>query len=133
VTDEPTPTASAATIDADPSLDGSFDLGARIALGSVLARLLGGSHSTRLGRYEVIETVGQGACGQVYRARDGQLDRDVAIKVLLPGRFLDADGAEPRPARWRDCGTRTSSRSSTSASPRSAATPTAPRSMACTW
>jgi tRNA A-37 threonylcarbamoyl transferase component Bud32 len=96
VTDEPTPTASAATIDADPSLDGSFDLGARIALGSVLARLLGGSHSTRLGRYEVIETVGQGACGQVYRARDGQLDRDVAIKVLLPGRFLDDDGAEQR-------------------------------------
>ena len=96
MTDDPTPAAEAPTIDADPSLDGSFDLGARIALGSVLARLLGGSHSTRLGRYEVIETVGQGACGQVYRARDAQLDRDVAIKVLLPGHFHDDDGVEQR-------------------------------------
>lgn len=96
MTDDRTPAAEAPTIDADPSIDGSFDLGARVALGSVLARLLGGSHSTRLGRYEVIETVGHGACGQVYRARDAQLDRDVAIKVLLPGRFLDEDGAEQR-------------------------------------
>ena len=36
----------------------------------------------RLGRYEVISPLGGGGMGEVYRARDAQLDRDVAIKVL---------------------------------------------------
>ena len=37
---------------------------------------------TRLGPYEVIEPIGKGGMGEVYRARDSKLDRDVAIKVL---------------------------------------------------
>ena len=37
---------------------------------------------TRLGPYEVTSPIGKGGMGEVYRARDTKLDRDVAIKVL---------------------------------------------------
>jgi len=37
---------------------------------------------TRLAHYEVLEPIGKGGMGEVYRARDSKLDRDVAIKVL---------------------------------------------------
>jgi eukaryotic-like serine/threonine-protein kinase len=36
----------------------------------------------RLGHYLVVERIGAGGMGEVYRARDEHLDRDVAIKVL---------------------------------------------------
>ena len=38
--------------------------------------------STRLGRYEIVDLLGSGAMGEVYRARDPQLGREVAIKVI---------------------------------------------------
>jgi serine/threonine protein kinase len=37
---------------------------------------------SRLGPYEIQSAIGAGGMGEVYRARDTQLDRDVAIKVL---------------------------------------------------
>ena len=40
------------------------------------------SPGTRLGPYEIIEPIGAGGMGEVYRARDTKLKRDVAIKVL---------------------------------------------------
>jgi serine/threonine protein kinase/Tol biopolymer transport system component len=38
---------------------------------------------TRLGVYEIVAPVGAGGMGEVYRARDARLSRDVAIKVLI--------------------------------------------------
>jgi Tol biopolymer transport system component len=43
---------------------------------------------TRLGPYEVIASIGAGGMGEVYRAKDTKLGRDVAIKVL-PAAFAD--------------------------------------------
>src|ERR1041385_355147 len=40
------------------------------------------SRGTRLGPYEIIAPIGSGGMGEVYRARDSRLERDVAIKVL---------------------------------------------------
>ena len=37
---------------------------------------------TRLGPYEILSPIGKGGMGEVYRAQDTKLDRDVAIKVL---------------------------------------------------
>ena len=40
------------------------------------------SIGTRIGAFEITGTLGAGGMGEVYRARDTKLDRDVAIKVL---------------------------------------------------
>ncbi len=50
---------------------------------------------TRLGPYEVTALIGQGGMGEVYRARDTKLGRDVALKVL-PDLFADDPCLAPR-------------------------------------
>ena len=46
---------------------------------------------TRLGVYEVAAQIGEGGMGQVYRATDTKLKRQVAIKILPPSVAADAD------------------------------------------
>src|SRR2546430_3166047 len=46
---------------------------------------------TCLGSYELLGPLGAGGMGEVYRARDTKLDRDVAVKVLPPQLAENAD------------------------------------------
>ena len=44
-----------------------------------------------LGSYTIVARLGEGGMGEVYRARDAKLNRDVAIDVLLPAVADDPD------------------------------------------
>ena len=46
---------------------------------------------SRIGVYEISGAIGAGGMGEVYRARDTQLDREVAIKILPAAFALDAE------------------------------------------
>src|SRR5260370_27279219 len=46
---------------------------------------------TQLGPYKIVAPVGAGAMGEVYRARDTRLQRDVALKTLPASFTNDAD------------------------------------------
>ena len=56
---------------------------------------------TRLGAYEVVGALGAGGMGEVYRARDTKLNRDVAIKVLPDAFAKDPDAWRASSAKRR--------------------------------
>ncbi len=68
----------------------------RMLMGSLEARMFGTAETTRLGRYHLLETLGRGAMGVVYKAYDPQLDRRVAVKVVT------LSGAEARARMLRE-------------------------------
>src|SRR5688572_14469609 len=53
--------------------------------------LASGAH---LGPYEILDAIGAGGMGEVYRGRDTRLDRIVAIKVLAPALAKDITSRE---------------------------------------
>jgi hypothetical protein len=71
--------------------------------GNVLAHVSGAGDAgpsligQRIGHYEIAELIDEGGMGQVYRARDLTLPRDVAVKVIPPALSHDA----ARRARFR--------------------------------
>jgi eukaryotic-like serine/threonine-protein kinase len=50
---------------------------------------------TRLGAYQIVGLIGAGGMGEVYKARDGRLDRTVAVKIL-PSRVASDPGLKQR-------------------------------------
>jgi serine/threonine-protein kinase len=57
---------------------------------------------TRVGRYEILETIGQGAMGAVYKARDPLMDRVVALKTILGAVLTGPEAAEFRERFFRE-------------------------------
>ncbi|HTS03060.1 MAG TPA: serine/threonine-protein kinase, partial [Thermoanaerobaculia bacterium] len=53
------------------------------------------SPGSRLGPYEIVSLLGKGGMGEVYRARDSRLDREVAVKVL-PEDFFEGEERRQR-------------------------------------
>src|SRR5919202_532324 len=49
------------------------------------------SPGVKLGRYEIRSKLGEGGMGEIYRARDPKIGRDVAIKVLPPAFSADKE------------------------------------------
>ena len=57
------------------------------------------SAGMRLGSFDILESIGAGGMGEVYRARDTKLERDVAIKILPDAVRARSRAAGPLRAR----------------------------------
>jgi eukaryotic-like serine/threonine-protein kinase len=60
-------------------------------IGAFLMALAAGTH---LGAYEILEPLGAGGMGEVYRARDVRLDRSVAVKTMAADLAMDAESRQ---------------------------------------
>ena len=56
----------------------------------------------KIGRYEIIDELGRGAMGSVYRAKDPAMGRVVAVKTILPNVLAGEDGNEFRERFYRE-------------------------------
>src|SRR3982074_1360113 len=59
----------------------------------------------KLGPYEIVAPIGAGGMGEVWRARDTRIGRDVAIKILPPAFALDRDRLRRFEQEARSAGT----------------------------
>ena len=62
---------------------------------------------TQLGPYEILSPIGAGGMGEVYRAKDARLGREVAVKVLPERLASDADAFTGHAVPQPNCSVRT--------------------------
>ena len=60
------------------------------------------SAGSRLGAYEIVALIGAGGMGEVYRARDPRLGREVAIKVLPAALSADPATGKSEVVKFKD-------------------------------